>query len=155
MWGDATHTIYKGDFCSDSPSYEGKLDAVAITCDKKIFPVITFSWIETSGSNNIAGRFPGPSRITKDQKVCNVIMANGQNDTHNLECIKLVIRSQDSGKMIDWLIYIAEGLANPLVNDAKVKKAFQQSDWLEEDMEINSTRSIGHVSYLSRLLIQR
>ena len=154
-WGDATHTIYKGDFCSDTPSYKGKGDAVTITCDKKIFPVIIFTWIEAFKSNNITSRFRVSSRISKHKRICYVIMANGPNDPHNVKCIKLIIKSKYGGKRIDWLIYIAEGWASSWVKFASVKKAFQQSDWLEEDMVLNRTRRIRHVSYLSRLLIQR
>ena len=90
------YTVNKGHFCSgarlnpNKPLRVKDKPAYLPTCHEKIFPVVTFvhEWNET----------------------CNVVMANGPNDQKTKDCIQLVLKSNQSGKAIDWLIYDAHGM---------------------------------------------
>ena len=161
-FGKMIHTIHKGDFCSNTPSFKGKVDAMVPTCHQKIFPVITFTF-----SDNII--YSPPNRFfnlfRKERKPrhpprnnCSVVLANGLDDKQNRKCIQMVINSNKSKKMIDWLVYYVHGYKNPyLVNDTKV---FQKSDWLEEDyleerLHRREEWTGSYMSYIGELLILR
>ena len=82
-------------------------------------------------------------------------MANGPTDTANLKCIDQIVKSNRDKNLIDWLVYFAQGHANPMADSPNVKKAFQQTGWLEQNMFFSSKLLQGNAVYISKLLLQR
>ena len=90
-WGEKTYTLKQGDFCSKKGTLRDT-SPVYPSCNKQVFPTITFYYPEDSRTNN-----------------CNVTMEFGAKDERNIDCISKVVESITKHR-IDKLAYTTHGV---------------------------------------------
>ena len=90
-WGEKTYTLKQGDFCSKKGTLRDT-SPVYPSCNKQVFPTITFYYPEDRRTNN-----------------CNVTMEFGAKDERNMDCISKVVDSITNNR-IDKLAYTTHGV---------------------------------------------